>query len=139
MTLEALFQLEDTARARATDPDTSHEAAEAASPHVWESQLAALKIMRGHGKPMTALQIEDVAAALDLPFSRSRMRSTPSELAEKGEVELVGRTHPATGRGRQLWRIVPCSCGNPDPGWTRWGRMCARCERDFFAERDIHD
>ena len=106
MTLEALFQLEDTARARATDPDTSHEAAEAASRNVWPSEQAALEIMRFHGKPMTALQIEDIAKAQGRPFSRERMRSTLVKLRDRGEAEVVGKTNPPAGeRRRQLWAL----------------------------------
>ena len=107
MSIDSLFQLEPTARARAADPDTSHEAADSVSTAAgWESQRVALRIMRFHGRPMTALQNEDIAAAQGLGFSRARMRSTPRELEALGEVELVGRTHPATGRGRQLWALA---------------------------------
>lgn len=104
--IDGLFRLTDTAAARATDPVTSHEAAEIASNHVWESQQAALEIMRAHGKPMTAEQIVKVAEARELPFSASRMRSTPRELFRKGLTDLVGYTHPARGRRRQLWEAV---------------------------------
>ena len=105
MSVEQLFQLEPSAYARASDPDTSHEAAEAASRNVWPSEEAALKILRFHGKPMTALQVEDIAKAQGLPFSRERMRSTLVKLRERGEVEVVGKTNPAHGRRRQLWQI----------------------------------
>lgn len=139
MSIDTLFRLEDSAAARASDPDTSHEAAEAVSPHVWESQQATLAIMRAHGKPLTALQVEQIADARELPHSMSRMRSTLSELETKGYVERVGKTRPEHGRGRVLWGLVPCSCGNPDPSDTKYGRMCAHCARDFFNDAVIHD
>lgn len=103
---DILFDLVDSAAARKSDPDTSHEAAEAATPSVWESQQATLEILRSHGKPMTALQVEQIAAARELPHSSSRMRSTLSELHRKGLVQLVGKTEPARGRPRQLWALA---------------------------------
>lgn len=106
MTIEALFQLEDTARARTSDPDTSHEAADAASASVWASQRTAIDLLQLWDKPMTALQLEDIAEARGFNRSRARMRSTLPELEEKGIVERVGRTTPERGRGRILWALV---------------------------------
>lgn len=105
-TIDALFRLTDTAAARATDPVTSHEAAEDATKNVWPSHVWALEIMRAHGKPMTAEQIVKIAAARELPVSASRMRSAPRELFRKGLVDHVGYTSPARGRRRQLWEAV---------------------------------
>lgn len=105
MTLPMIFP-DDTARARKSDPISSHEAADATADSVWASQQAALDIMRAHGKPMTALQVEQIAAARELPHSSSRMRSTLSELDAKGLVERVGFTKPPRGRKRQLWDLT---------------------------------
>lgn len=105
MTLPIVFP-DDSPRARRSDPISSHEAADATAGSVWASQQAALDIMRAHGKPMTALQIEQIAAARELPYSPSRMRSTLSELVELGSVERDGFTAPPRGRRRQLWRLV---------------------------------
>lgn len=104
--IDGLFRLTDTAAARATDPVTSHEAAEVASGHVWESQQVALHMLRDHGKPMTALQLEQLAAVRGVPFSASRMRSTLPELEEKNLVRRAGFAKPARGRRRQLWEAV---------------------------------
>ncbi|GGD33343.1 hypothetical protein GCM10010915_12160 [Microbacterium faecale] len=103
---DVLFGLEDAAAARASDPVTSHEAAEAASDHVWESQQATLAIIEAHGKPITALQVEGVAQVRELPFSSSRMRSTLPELEKKGFVVRAGFTSPPRGRRRTLWALT---------------------------------
>ena len=101
-----MLGIEHEAHARATDPVSSHEAAEQASTHVWESQQAALAILEMWGKPVTALQLEEIAAARGVAFSAARMRSTLSELESKGLVKREGFTSPPTGRRRQLWRLV---------------------------------
>ena len=107
MTLEALFQLEDTARARTTDPDTSHRAAEVASPTVMPSQEACIRILRLWGKPMTIEQIASAAADLGVPNAASRMRSTPRELERKGITKIVGQIIP-TGKKSpcNLWALT---------------------------------
>ncbi|MGI6878785.1 hypothetical protein [Microbacterium sp. gxy059] len=105
MTIPMIFP-DDAPRARRTDPVTSHEAADATSGHVWESQQATLEILRAHGKPATALQVEQIAAVRELPHSPSRMRSTLSELEALGFVERVGFTSPPRGRRRQLWGLT---------------------------------
>lgn len=105
MTLPIVFP-DDAPRARATDPITSHEAADAAAGSVWASQQAALAIIEAHGKPITALQVEGVAQIRELPFSSSRMRSALPELEKKDLVERAGFTSPPRGRRRQLWALV---------------------------------
>lgn len=105
MTIPLIFP-DDSPRVRASDPVSSHEAADASAGAVWASQQATLKILEMWGKPVTALQLEDIAEARELPFSRSRMRSTPSELEELGLVERIGFTSPPRGRRRQLWALA---------------------------------
>lgn len=95
----------DSPRARRTDPLSSHEAADATAPHVWESQEAALAILEMWGKPVTALQLEEISAARGVAFSAARMRSTLSELEEKGLVVRDGFAKPPRGRKRQLWKL----------------------------------
>lgn len=95
----------DSPRARRTDPLSSHEAADATASKVWASQQATLEIMRAHGKPMTANQIEKIADARGLPFSPSRMRSTPSELVTLGFVERDGFIRREGDSRRQLWKL----------------------------------
>jgi predicted ArsR family transcriptional regulator len=97
---------DDTARARKTDPVSSHEAADSTAGHIWESQQATIDILRMHGKPMTALQVEQITVARELPHSPSRMRSTLSELEALGRVERAGFTKPPHGRKRQLWALT---------------------------------
>jgi len=102
MTIPLIFP-GDSPRVRASDPVSSHEAADASASSVWASQQATLSIMDAHGKPITALQVEGVADIRELPFSASRMRSTLSELETLGLVERAGFTSPPRGRRRQLW------------------------------------
>lgn len=105
-TLPLIFP-DDRPRARRSDPVSSHEAADATAPHVMASQDATLRILEMWGKPLTALQLEEISVSRGLPFSVSRMRSTLSELEELGCVERDGFTSPPRGqRRRQLWRLV---------------------------------
>jgi predicted ArsR family transcriptional regulator len=106
MPLEQLFRIEDIAATREGHPDTSHEAADAATAHVWASQDATLAILAMTRHPMTALQLETVAAGLRLRFSAARMRSTLPELEEKGLVRREGYSKPPKGRRRTLWTLT---------------------------------
>jgi hypothetical protein len=94
---------DDWARTRATDPTTSHEAADSTDPA--ESQGALLAALREHG----ALAQFQAEAILHSRFSPSRIRSAFSELEEQGLVNRLGPEHSIrTPRGRraQLWDLA---------------------------------
>lgn len=106
MTLEQMLRLDEVAVARKSDPATSHEAADHATGHVWESQQATLAILAATRRPMTALAVEEYAAKVGLPFSAARMRSTLPELEEKRMVKRDGFSKPPKGRRRVLWVLT---------------------------------
>lgn len=96
----------DSPRARRTDPLSSHEAADATAPHMWESQQATLAILQMWGMPLTSIQIEEIAAARGVAFSPQRLRSALPELEEKGLVERDGFVkRPSDRTKRQLWKL----------------------------------
>lgn len=98
---------EDSPRARRTDPISSHEAADATAGIVAESQRAVARLFRNAIHPMTALEVEERAAAWHLPYSPSRIRSALPELAEKGVLERAGFVRrEGDKRKRQLWKLV---------------------------------
>lgn len=84
----------NTARARRTDPDTSHEAAAVVDVLGLEDRV--LKVLAARG-PLTA---KEVAEILEIPQVSASPRFSP--LAEKG---LIKRTGQRRGRG-ELWEVV---------------------------------
>ena len=106
MTESTLF---DQARARSTDPVTSHQAA-ASVENIGQTREAILKVLRDNG-PQTDTQI--IKAYMDLWFggrhmklaSPSGIRSRRSELVKMGFVEAAGTGKTASGRNCIVWRI----------------------------------
>ena len=79
-----------TARARLTDPSTSHEAAEAINPFL--SQEKVITWMEAAFRPVTS---EEVCDALVELYSSSRCRGALKELCQQGRVKVIdkdGRT-----------------------------------------------
>lgn len=80
-----------TARARTTDPSTSHEAAAIAESSVAASQRAVLDILHEALMPLTD---EEIVGYLRGQFSPSRVRTARVELQAQGLVEYAGTVKP---------------------------------------------
>jgi len=95
----------DEARARRTDPDTSHEAAAS----VWNirtSQVAVLGMLRKYG-PATDEQLISDMKRCPLYMSPSGIRTRRAELVAKGLVEYAGYKQViSTGRQARVWKAV---------------------------------
>jgi ribulose-5-phosphate 4-epimerase/fuculose-1-phosphate aldolase len=97
------------ARARQTDPATSHQAA--ASVHsLTLKQKAVLNVLRGIGplsdESLVALYQRGGIAYSDVPQSDSGIRTRRSELVALGHVRNAGIGRTRTGRRCQLWRAA---------------------------------
>jgi hypothetical protein len=95
-------------RARATDPTTSHTAADTTENRVAASQYAVARILEDAGKPLTDTQIA-IKARWDYGyrFSDSRLRTARHELVESGHVKDVGTTKPDGHRSHMiLWALA---------------------------------
>ena len=99
---------EPIARARYSDPVTSHEAAESITGEkIRESQSIVLGLLRAHG-PMTDETLVAVVEARGLALSPSGARTRRAELVELGFVEASGeRARLRSGRSAAVWRVVP--------------------------------
>jgi hypothetical protein len=91
------------ARARATDPGTSHEAADHVSRTTMKpSQIDVLKAIRKIG-PCTQKDLE--TCHLRVLYSPSRIRTAVRELADAGKVTDTGeKTKLASGRKAIIWK-----------------------------------
>lgn len=104
----------DSARARKTDPETSHAAADSITPEGREaSELEVLAILADASTPITAEQLESrhVQRAWQgqtgHAYTASRLRTALKQLADDGHVErtlVEGRTK--SGRRAATWRIA---------------------------------
>jgi hypothetical protein len=96
------------ARARESDPHTSHDAARSLSPDkLRDSQKAVLGHFRKFG-PMTDTDL--VNMYVGSPQSRSGLRTRRSELVGRGLLEDTGvRKKLPTGRNAIVWRAAPPS------------------------------
>ena len=94
------------AKARHSDPDTSHDAARSLSAgKLRASQKAVLGHFRKFG-PMTDTDLVNVYVGS--PQSRSGLRTRRSELVDRGLVEDTGaRKKLPTGRNAIVWRATP--------------------------------
>jgi hypothetical protein len=94
---------DDTARARRSDPLTSHEAADRSRASVQDSKAIVLQLLTDRG-PMAQFQI---VAALAHRFSESRLRTAVSELKADGLVEWSGKgILTPLGNPAQVWQIT---------------------------------
>lgn len=80
----------DAPRARATDPLTSHAAADLTEDKVAASQRAVLAVLSEAMMPLT----EEIAGYLKREFSPSRVRTARHELEEDGLVMCAGTVKP---------------------------------------------
>lgn len=104
----------DTARARKTDPVTSHEAADSITLEGREaSELEVLTILRAATSPITAEQIESRHTSragwgeTSHHYTASRLRTALKQLADDNLVErtlVEGRTK--SGRRAATWQIT---------------------------------
>lgn len=103
----------DSARARATDPETSHAAADSITPEGREaSELEVLAVLTEAKTPMSAEQIEarhvhrawqGQAAGT---WTGARLRTALKQLADDGHVVRDGETRTKTGRRAAAWRLT---------------------------------
>ena len=95
--------LDQPARARNTDPDTSREAASSVTPDtISESQLSVYTKL----KLMGPMSDEMLVTIIGPKFTTSRIRTARSELVTKGFVEMDGYGVTATGRKCRTWRAI---------------------------------
>ena len=92
------------AHARRDDIDTSHEAAEAVTPHIRELQARVLAFAKDRG----AAGFTDVDLNRHFGTGLSTYRTRRSELVDKGLIEDSGERVRAgeSGRRHALWRIA---------------------------------
>jgi predicted HTH transcriptional regulator len=94
------------AYARHTDPDTSHEAADAQTAEkIRLSQAVILELLRTHGR-MTDPEIWDQLEAMEFAISPSGARTRRKELVDLGLVESDGKTDEPDGRRHRYWKAV---------------------------------
>ena len=102
----------DSARARATDPETSHAAADSISHAALEaSEVEVLEILAAADGPVTAEQIErrNTQRAWQngvRAWSGSRIRTALHQLVEKRAVVQDGEGKTASGRRAAAWRLT---------------------------------
>lgn len=95
----------EQAHARRGDPDTSHEAAAAISPHLSDVQCEVLAFARGRG----AQGFTDLDLSAHFDDAGSTHRSRRRELVDEGLIEDSGERWrpPEGGRRHIIWRIRP--------------------------------
>jgi hypothetical protein len=103
----------DAARARRTDPETSHAAADSISSEDREaSELEVLAILRGADRPLTTEQMEARHAhrawqgEAPKAWTGSRIRTAVSQLAADGYVVQDGEGKTKSGRRAAAWRLA---------------------------------
>ena len=104
-------------RARATDPRTSHAAARSVGA-LRDSQQAVLRLFRELGPMSDDLLVERyIAAAAEglRPQSPSGIRTRRHELAEAGELVVVGESRTAAGRACNVWGLAQEALSVYDP------------------------
>ena len=101
-----MFANEPETRARATDPETSHQAAESVRGNLRESQETVLELFRTWG-PMTDHTMVRKADKLSVRQSPSGLRSRRAELVAMGLLEHTGGWQELpSGRKARVWRLV---------------------------------
>ena len=95
-------------RARTTDPETSHEAAESVTPMIRMSQLNILRAFRWYGRMTDYELIEAGYPATRLPHqSPSGLRTRRNELVKAGLLEDSGKREVLpSGRKAIVWQVV---------------------------------
>jgi len=124
---------EDTARARRSDPETSHEAADVND--VTSSIGAVLDILRTAG-PMTDERL--VALLSHTPFTEQRLRTAREALVKKGLAKFTERWgQTSRGRRARIWAAIDYPVAlerhlDPLPDL----RECGACEDESVVEVD---
>lgn len=97
----------DTARARRTDPETSHDAA-ASVTELRKRQTAVYAALLVLGPSTDERLVESYATLVPrLPQSPSGIRTRRSELVDRGLVRWTGdKTRIASGRLARIWEVV---------------------------------
>ena len=97
------------ARARKTDPATSHAAAKSISEEaIAESQIEVLHYLRAmHRSGVSGSTDEDVVESSTGAFSHSRLRTARAELVVMGMVQRAGQGKTSRGRVCQKWANTP--------------------------------
>ena len=101
-----------SARARTTDPTTSHEAA--AGIDLIRSQMLVLTFAREYmgeyftdkGLVSTYRRVVEAEEAQLPPLSDSRIRTARRELVDAGLIAFAGYTEPARGRRESIWKVT---------------------------------
>lgn len=94
----------DSPRARATDPTTSHEAADATADKVAASEEAVYGVLLDALMPLTD---EEIHSYLKHEYSPSRVRSARRDLERKGRIHSTGTVTPPGKRTRcRTWEVT---------------------------------
>lgn len=110
-TLPIVFP-DDSPRARRTDPETSHAAADMAD--TAGSRIAVLTVLRASRRPLAdfeiarawAQRLEATRRFGTVAYTDSRLRTARAELVGSGAVIPDGETRTPSGRRSQTWRTV---------------------------------
>jgi len=102
------------ARARSTDPDTSHEAAERASLKLNRNREAVMAVLRDHGPltdPALISAYQRLAGVGHVPDqSESGIRSRRADLVRMGLARKLGKTSDSR---HTVWALNAASPANP--------------------------
>ncbi|MBO3663703.1 hypothetical protein [Microbacterium stercoris] len=103
----------DSARARVTDPETSHAAADSITTEGREaSELEVIAILRDASGPLSSEQIETRhlnrawQGTAPTTWAGSRLRTALKQLADDGHVVQDGETRTRKGRRAIAWRLT---------------------------------
>ncbi|MEQ6899250.1 hypothetical protein [Microbacterium sp. KR10-403] len=95
---------DDSPRVRASDPETSHEAADATAGSVATSQADVLAVLTDALMPLTDAEIHSY---LKGKYSPERVRSARRELEVQGRVRCAGVVKPPGRRTKcRTWEVV---------------------------------
>jgi len=95
-------QLSLLGMARATDPDTSHEAARDAAPTAQTNRALALRILRDYPGGLTDFELAEITGLQQTSIGKRR-----GELRDAGLVYDTGRRRPSPSGSRAIvWAAV---------------------------------
>lgn len=96
----------EKARARTTDPETSHEAAESVA--VRENQVRVYQVLSQLGPSTDEWLVYCYPQYMSHPQSPSGIRTRRKELRDKGLVRWTGRkVRGQTNRMMRVWEVIP--------------------------------
>ena len=103
--MNQIWDIEDnTAKARQTDPETSHEAAASIKPaSITEMKERILEALR---EPRTDQELIAYFSEWEYPGTPSGIRSRRSELEKVGLVKVVGYGHTDSGKRCRVFQVV---------------------------------